>query len=108
MQGKEAQVNYNEGDLNPSLLRSLQDTSGPAGAEDMRNVATAEELQAAIAAGVRHIVISEHLDLTALQPYIGYPFPQIKLGLSPSTWSIRVRPSSPSVLQVVRVTVHDV
>jgi hypothetical protein len=109
MQGEEAQVNYNESDLNPSLLRSLQETNGPAVAEDVRNVTTAEELQAAMNAGVRHIVITEHLDLTSLQPYIGYPtFPQIRLGLSPSTWSIRVRPSCPSVLQALRVTLHEV
>jgi hypothetical protein len=52
----------------PAVLRSLQQ-------EALRTakvvyVATAADLQAAVNAGSRHIEITEHLDLTILEPFL--------------------------------------
>jgi indole-3-glycerol phosphate synthase len=74
------------------MQRSLQQLAGPAGAanfEGVTNVTTPEELQEAVSAGARHILITEHLDLTTLKIIPTSKLPII-LGMSNNTWTIRV------------------
>jgi hypothetical protein len=90
MQGKEIQAWGSESNVKPAFLRSLQEADGTAVAREVRYVSTAQGLRAALDGAVRHIVITEHLDLTSLQPF-SRNFPRTKLQLLPATWSIRVR-----------------
>jgi hypothetical protein len=61
------------------------------------NVGNTRELVAAVSEGARHIQITEHLDLTAIETLWsgfdlgGQDFDE-KLAFMFSTWSIRVRP----------------
>jgi hypothetical protein len=74
------------------MQRSLQQVAGPEGSaehEGVTYVTTPEELREAVSAGARHILITEHLNLTTLQipPISSLP---TMLGISNSTWTIRV------------------
>jgi hypothetical protein len=71
------------------MLRALQQTASGSGRSQFAYVTTVEELQAALSAGVRHVEITEHLDLT---PYDTAFIEDvlIKLRVNNATWSIRV------------------
>jgi hypothetical protein len=78
------------------MRRYLQEVTGPAGAAknvDDTYVTSAEELQKAVSAGARHILIMEHLDLTRLEIITKFRSPKI-LAISNNTWTIRVGTSS--------------
>ena len=68
-------------------------------ADDTANVAAAEELQQALQQGRRHIVVTQHLDLTALTP-LNFEQERVErepeiLGIVPdATHSITVRSHS--------------
>jgi hypothetical protein len=104
MQGAEQVLRY-RGNLPLAMQRSLKQVADPAGAanyEGVRYVTTPQELQAAVADGARHIQITDHLDLTTLEPSMILPnsFLPTILGISKSTLSIQVR-SSPVLCQKV-------
>jgi hypothetical protein len=91
-----AQMVGNQSDLNPAALRALQAAAGTAGEGEVAYVATAGDLQAAAGLGARHIVITDHLDLSSIEAFIDHALGEprstlVKLGLLTSTWSIRVR-----------------
>jgi hypothetical protein len=93
-QGAEQVLKY-QGNLPSAMRRSLQQVSGPAGAinnEGVRYVKTPEELQAAVSEGARHIQITDHLDLTTLEPSKIFPTSSLPtiLGVSNNTVSIQV------------------
>jgi hypothetical protein len=97
-QEAEQVLNYRD-NLPPGMQRSLQQAAGPAIAanfEGVTNVKTPVELQAAVSEGARHILITEHLDLTTLEPSKLSPNSNIStiLEISNSTLSIHVRLSS--------------
>jgi hypothetical protein len=90
-----AQMVDNHSDLSPPALRALQVAAGTAGEGEVAYVATAGDLQAAAGLGARHIVITDHLDLSSIEAFIDYALGEpratlVKLGLLTSTWSIRV------------------
>jgi hypothetical protein len=94
MQDSSAQWAEYQSHPKPPMLRALQQTATAAGSSQFAYVTTVEELRAALSAGVRHIEITEHLDLT---PYEAAPkeFFKVKLTVNNSTWSIRVRSLRP-------------
>jgi hypothetical protein len=80
------------GTLQPAMRRSLQQEAGPAGAADydgVTKVTRPAELQEAVSAGARHILITEHLDLTTLKIIPTSRLPKM-LGVTNNTWTIRV------------------
>jgi hypothetical protein len=88
-------------DLKPTMLRTLQQSTGAPGSEKVVSVATANEFQEALWRGATHVEIREHLDLTNQQAAF-YDAPEVyKLQVFPSTLSIRVRP--PCALLVMNV-----
>jgi hypothetical protein len=93
MQGLVAPAVYDSSELKPAGLRALQRAVAPAGAEGVAYVTTPQELVDALSAGVRHIEITEHLDLTTLRNSFSYSGQDIMLNVSMHTWSIRVRSS---------------
>jgi urease beta subunit len=98
LQGAPQAMENHQEDLKPAMLRTLQQAAGATGSENVVSVATANEFQAAVKTGVRHITITEHLDFTNQEAAFydedgkGY-----KLKVLPSTWSIRVRPPCASL-----------
>jgi hypothetical protein len=78
------------------MRRSLQQVSGPTGAatyDGVTNVTTPVELQEAVLAGARHILITDHLDLTTLEIIPTSELPKV-LEITNSSWTIRVGLSS--------------
>ena len=65
---------------------------GPAGSETMRAVASPQQFEAAVRAGTRHIVVTEHMDLTRLAAARDSALDDAVLALQPGTATIRVRP----------------
>jgi hypothetical protein len=98
MQNLQGEVMDHQMSLMPSQLRALQQAASSAAPAEVTYVGTASALQAAISEGARHIQITEHLDLSAIEIFLsshylhGEGF-QAKFELMVSTWSIRVRPS---------------
>jgi hypothetical protein len=90
MQGGAEHVAQHDSVARPSALRDLQAAAGTAGEGEVAYVATAEELQAAAGAGARHIVITDHLDLSSLAAFKGVKLKRM-IETMASTWSIRVR-----------------
>jgi hypothetical protein len=84
------EVDYQR-NLQPPMLRGLQEAPGPAGEAEVTYVMTPEELHAAVSQGARHIEITEHLDLTTLKADTTLPSATLfYLDLSSSIRSIRV------------------
>jgi hypothetical protein len=84
-----------QSDLKPAIQDVYQQVASESESAEVTYVRTPEELQAALSTGARHIEIIDHLDLSSLEAasidtVTSHPS---KLGLSPSTWTIRVRPS---------------
>jgi hypothetical protein len=97
-QGAEQVLRY-QGHLPPAMQRSLQQAAGPAGAvnyEGVRYVKSPEKLQMAVTAGARHIQITEHLDLSTLEPSesISNSSSPTIIGISNNTLSVHVRSTS--------------
>lgn len=68
--------------------------------QDVAFVQTAEELQDAVIAGIRHIIIQQHLDLRNVDPAV----PGVLLVITSKTKSIRVRSVSNNA--TIRRTMH--
>jgi hypothetical protein len=96
MQGVPAQLRKFQSKLKPCSMRTLQQAPVTSELEQVADVKTPRDLHEALAAGKRHIVLSEHLDLTTIET-LAEPVSKFLIGLNvtSATLSIRVRPSCP-------------
>jgi hypothetical protein len=92
LQGVAAQIMVHQSNMKDSMVRSLQQEAGPDGSVEVTAVTTAEGLQQAAYEGARHIEITEHLDLTTVDPADQFSDVLTILSVRESTWSISVRP----------------
>jgi hypothetical protein len=81
-----------QGNLKPVRLRVLQQEASQMADGEVKYVSTAVKLHEAMLAGARHIVITDHLDLTVIETSKQKGLlSDVKLVTSTSTLSIRVR-----------------
>jgi hypothetical protein len=90
MQDVFALADEDSSDFEPPMMRVLQQAAAPAGTEKVTYVATPDELMAALAVPAQHIAITEHLDLTNLEPSFNYQTFHVMMNVSSVTSSIRV------------------
>jgi hypothetical protein len=93
MQGEATRVITYQSNVQPDMMRALQQTGDTARYTQVSVVKTARDLQQAVSEGDRHIEIRQHLDLTTMDPldYDDYVDIFFALFVSSSTLSIRVR-----------------